>query len=398
MSPFIARRYLFSRKKQNAINIISAISVVGVAVGTAALVVILSVFNGIDLFLQKSTAGLTPDVVIRPAEGKYMPTDTVLYHRISALPGVAGCNPVVEEKALLKYGESLCPVVVKGVTDRFESTSGIGANITDGVYRLKKGDLYEAVVGAGVAMEVGLHLQFLTPMIFYYPDRRATSMQSALNTESLFPSGIFSSQQETDGKYVITSIDFTRRLFMLGDEVSVVELKLADEGAIKSVRARVQEMAGDQCQVVDKYELNRSFYAMMRSEKLVVFLVLLFILLIASFNIVGSISMLILDKREDLMAYRAMGMSGRRIVSVFRTEGMLITIAGAVLGAVVGVAVCLLQERYGFVKLSEGNYLLDAYPVKLVFSDLVLILGTVLIIGYAASCAPTKYLVGKLLK
>lgn len=398
LSYFIARRYLFSRKKQNAINIISAISTVGVAIGTTALIVILSVFNGIDLFLQKTTDSLTPDIVIFPAEGKFMHFDSTIYDRMDGIPEIVYYNPVIEENALLKYGERLRPVVVKGVTENFPEATGFVNSIVEGGFRLKDRDVYEAVVGAGVAVEVGLGLNFLTPMMFYYPDKRASSLNSALNTEYLFPAGIFSSQQEIDGKLVITDIDFARKLFLLDDEISKVELKLKGEKCIGQVKKQLQQFVGPHYRVEDKYELNRSFYAMMRSEKLVVFLILLFILLIASFNIVGSISMLILDKKEDLVVYKAMGMPLKRIIAVFKTEGNLITCIGAFIGVVLGVAICLLQENYGLIKLREGGYLLEAYPVKLVFGDIVLIIFTVLCIGYVASYFPVKYLVRKLIK
>lgn len=398
LSYFIARRYLFSRKKQNAINIISAISTVGVAIGTTALIVILSVFNGIDLFLQKSTDSLTPDIVIFPAEGKFMHFDSTFYDRMDAISEIAYYNPVIEENALLKYGDRLRPVVVKGVTENFPEATGFTNSIVEGGFRLKDRDVYEAVVGAGVAVEVGLGLNFLTPMMFYYPDKRASSLNSALNTEYLFPAGIFSSQQEIDGKLVITDIDFARKLFLLDDEISKVELKLKGEKYIGQVKEQLQQLVGSHYRVEDKYELNRSFYAMMRSEKLVVFLILLFILLIASFNIVGSISMLILDKKEDLVVYKALGMPLKRIISIFKTEGNLITCIGAFIGVVLGVVICLLQENYGLIKLREGGYLLEAYPVKLIFGDIVLIIFTVLCIGYVASYFPVKYLVRKLIK
>lgn len=398
LSYFIARRYLFSRKKQNAINIISAISTIGVAIGTTALIVILSVFNGIDLFLQQSSDSLTPDIVLSPAKGKFMVFDSVLYTRIGQQAGVAYANPVVEENALLKYGEHLKPVTVKGVTDNFRRTTGFAGNVVEGIFQLKNRDIYTSVVGAGVAVEIGLGLNFLTPMVFYYPNKEASSLNSALNSAYLFPSGIFSSQQETDGKLVVTDIAFARQLFLLEDDISQIEVKLEEEKNIEAVKRQLQQLAGSGYKVEDKYELNRSFYAMMKSEKLVVFLILLFILLIASFNIVGSISMLILDKKEDLSVYRAMGMPLKRIVSVFKTEGNLITGIGTLIGLVIGVTICYLQEIYGFIKLGQGSYLLQAYPVKLVLSDIVFITLTVLCIGSVASYFPVKYLVKRLVK
>lgn len=396
LSCFIARRYLFSRKKQNAINIISAISMVGVAVGTTALIVILSVFNGIDLFLRQNTDSLTPDLVISPKNGKFMAFDSVLYGQIGADPDVAYCNAVVEENALMKYGDRLKPVTVKGVSGSFGETSGIGRSVVEGVFRLKDREAYEAMIGAGIAAEMHLGLSFLTPLIFYYPDKEASSLSGALHSQYLFPSGIFSVQQEIDEKLVIADIEFARKLFLLEEEISKIEIKVKQEERIGAVKERLKQLAGLPCRVEDKYEINRSFYAMMKSEKLAVFLILLFILLIASFNIVGSISMLILDKKDDVGIYKALGMPSKKIISVFRTEGNLITGIGALVGLAIGVTICLLQQYYGFIKLSGGGYLLEAYPVRLVFIDIFWIMLTVLGIGYTASYFPVRYLVRRI--
>lgn len=395
---YIARRYLFSKKKQSAINIISIISVVGVAICTAALIVVLSVFNGIDLLLQESSDSLTPDVVISPSKGKFIVFDSSLYARIEQMPEVAYYNPVVEEHALLKYGDRLKPVTVKGVTDGFEESTHFGANMLQGVFKLKSGDLYSSVIGYGVAAELGIGLNFLTPMIFYYPNKDASSLNSPLNSAYLFPAGLFSSKQELDGQMVITDINFARKLFLLDDEISKVEIKLKNPAAIPEVKAALKKWAGTDYKVEDKFEINRAFYAMMRSEKLVVFLILVFVLLIASFNIVGSISMLILEKKEDLNVYKALGMPYPKIISIFKTEGNLITFVGAGIGFVLGTLLCFLQERFGFIRLGDGNYIIEAYPVKLVFGDIALSLAVVLLIGYIASYFPVRYLVKKLVK
>lgn len=396
LSLFIAERYLFSRKKQNAINIISGISVAGVAIGTTALIVILSVFNGIDMLLQQNTDNLTPDLVISPARGKFIHFDTLCHAGMDGMEEIACWHPVVEETALLKYGERLKPVVLKGIGQEYEKNVDFRRNMVEGEFSLKSGDSFLGVVGYGVAHELGMGLKFLTPLKFYYPAKKSSSLPSALNTEYLFPSGFFSSQQELDSKMVLTDIGFARRLFGIGNQISKVEVKLKPEAAVGETKEKLQSLVGEDFKVEDKYELNRSFYAMMKSEKLAVFLVLLFILLIASFNIVGSISMLILDKKEDLGVFRALGMNTRRIVSLFKTEGILITASGAAAGLLLGVGLCLLQEEYGFIKLGDGNYVIDAYPVKLVWEDIVLIMGTVLFIGYIASYFPVKYLVNKL--
>ncbi|CCZ81377.1 ABC transporter permease [Odoribacter laneus] len=397
LSFFIARRYLFSKKKQNAINIISAISVAGVAIGTTALIVILSVFNGIDLILQKSTDSMNPDLVISPIKGKFANFDSLSYKALLIHTDIAYFNPVVEENALLKYGDRLKPVVVKGVLSDYGVTTGLQKNMVQGEFQLQEGDLYASVVGQGIAAELGIGLNFLTPLVFYYPNKEASSLNAALNTGSSYPIGFFSSQQGIDSKYILTDIHFARKLFCLQKEISKIEIKLKNPEVLEKVKVQLQEISGENFKVEDKYELNRSFYAMMKSEKLVVFLVLLFILFIASFNIVGSISMLILDKKEDLATYKALGMTSGKIISVFRTEGNLITYVGAFIGLILGVLICFLQQTFGFIKLGEGNYIIEAYPVKLVFGDIAFILLTVLLIGYIASYFPVKYLVKKLL-
>lgn len=396
LSFFIARRYLFSKKKQNAINIISAISVAGVAIGTTALIVILSVFNGIDLILQKSTDSMTPDLIISPVKGKFANFDSLAYRALIAHSDIDYFNPVVEENALLKYGDRLKPVVVKGVIPDYGLVTGLQENIIQGKFHLREGDLYTSVVGQGVAAELGIGLNYLTPLVFYYPNKEASSLNAALNTESVFPAGFFSSQQGVDNKYILTDINFARKLFHLDHQISKIEIKLKNPEILKKIKAQLQKISGENFKVEDKYEINRSFYAMMKSEKLVVFLILLFILFIASFNIVGSISMLILDKKEDLATYKALGMTSQKIISVFRTEGNLITYVGAFVGLVLGVLICFLQQTFGFIKLGEGNYIIEAYPVKLVFGDIAFILLTVLLIGYIASYFPVKYLIKKL--
>ena len=317
---FIAKRYLFSKKKQNAINIISAISVVGVMIGTTALIVILSVFNGIDLLLQKSTDSFTPDLVISPFQGKYTSFVSAVYSLLRNNPAMVYYNNIVEEKALVKYGDKLSPVTVKGVEADYAEHTAFENNIVQGEFQLKTEEGYKSVVGYGVAAELGIGLQFLTPMVFYYPDKKAVSGRAALNTERLYPSAFFSSQQDIDGQYVLTDLGFAQQLFGIGNRISKIEIKLKESGRIPEIKKELQTQLADRYKIQDKYELNKAFYAMMKSEKLAVFLILLFILLIASFNIIGSISMLILDKKEDLSIYKAMGLTNRKMIAIFKTD------------------------------------------------------------------------------
>lgn len=394
---FIAKRYLFSRKKQHAINIISAISTVGVAIGTTALIVILSVFNGIDLLLQQSTDSFTPDLTVSPLSGKFTAFDSALYRELRSAPPIAHFDNIVEEKALVKYDGKLAPVTVKGVEDDYAAHTRFDRNLVQGEFRLQSDDGYQAVIGYGLAAKLGIGLHFLTPLTFYYPRKSASAVSlSALNTARLYPSALFSSQQDIDGQYVLTGIDFARKLFGIENQISKIEIKLKSPEDLPSFKKALQSRYAGRYRITDKYEANRAFYAMMKSEKLAVFLILLFILLIASFNIVGSITMLILDKKEDLGIYKALGMTTRQIISIFKTEGQLITSGGALAGLILGILLCLAQEKFGFISLGDGSYIITAYPVKLVPGDVLSIIATVLFIGYAASYFPVKFLVRRL--
>lgn len=393
---FIARRYLFSKKKQNAINIISAISVVGVMIGTTALVVVLSVFNGMDLLLQKSTDSFTPDIVIFPAAGKFVSFDSVVYQALENNRSIASFDNIIEEKALVRYGDKSTPVIVKGVDAGYAEHTNFTENVLEGEFQLKSEEGYKAVLGYGIAVQLGIGLNFITPMVFYYPDKNAGMNAASLNSEYIYPTAFFTSQQDIEGQYVITDIGFARELFGTEDKISKIEIKLTSPSLIPEVKEQLLKELPARYRIEDKFELNKAFYAMMKSEKLAVFMILLFILMIASFNIVGSISMLILDKKEDLSTYKAMGMTTRDIISIFKTEGNLITFTGAFLGLAIGTAICLIQEKFGIITLGDGSYIIDAYPVKLVFSDILIIILTVLFIGYTASYFPVRYLVKKL--
>lgn len=395
---FIAQRYLFSKKKQNAINLISAISIVGVTIGTTALIVVLSVFNGMDLLLQKSTDSFTSDIVVSPSTGKFVHFDSSFYNLLSAHPSIVSYNNIIEEKAIATYGNKPMPVIVKGVDETYAQNTHFQNNILEGEFELKNEDTYKAVIGYGIAAELGVGLNSLTPLLLYYPNKNAGMNMASLNSEPIYPTAYFISQQDIEGQYIITDINFARKLFKTGNKISKIEIKLKHPSLIPDVKKQLQTAYPQRYCIEDKYELNKAFYAMMKSEKLAVFMILLFILLIASFNIIGSISMLILDKKEDLSIYKAMGMTTSSIIKIFKTEGNLITLSGTLLGLVLGIIICLLQEKFGIITLGDGSYIIDAYPVKLVFNDISIIIFTVLLIGYTASYFPVRYLVKKLVK
>lgn len=395
---FIARRYLFSKKKQNAINIISAISVAGVAVGTTALIVVLSVFNGIDSLLTEATDSFTADILVTPAEGKFMAADTALLERLAGEEAVASADVAVEEKSLVKFGDNLVPVTVKGVGPDYDAHNHISASIAGGRFALTVDSLPAAVLGYGIAASLKARLGTGSPVTFYYPNRRGGTSLSSLRSEAIYPIGIFSAQQEIDAKYVFVDIEVARRLFNTPGKISQIELKLKNPDDIGTFKEKLAEQIGGAYKVADKYDANRSFYAMMRSEKLAVFLILLFILFIASFNIVGSVSMLIIDKKDDIGVYQALGMTREKIISIFRLEGNLITGLGAAAGLLIGTGLCLAQEHFGLLTLGEGSYIVSAYPVKVVAGDVLLSLAAVVLIGSVASYFPVKFLVKKIVQ
>ena len=395
---FIARRYLFSKKKQNAINIISAISVAGVAVGTTALIVVLSVFNGIDSLLTEATDSFTADILVTPAEGKFMAADTALLERLAGEEAVASADVAVEEKSLVKFGDNLVPVTVKGVGPDYDAHNHISASIAGGRFALTVDSLPAAVLGYGIAASLKARLGTGSPVTFYYPNRRGGTSLSSLRSEAIYPIGIFSAQQEIDAKYVFIDIEVARRLFNTPGKISQIELKLKKPDDIGPFKEKLAEQIGGAYKVADKYDANRSFYAMMRSEKLAVFLILLFILFIASFNIVGSVSMLIIDKKDDIGVYQALGMTREKIISIFRLEGNLITGLGAAAGLLIGTGLCLAQEHFGLLTLGEGSYIVSAYPVKVVAGDVLLSLAAVVLIGSVASYFPVKFLVKKIVQ
>lgn len=395
---FIARRYLFSKKKQNAINIISAISVAGVAVGTTALIVVLSVFNGIDSLLTEATDSFTADILVTPAEGKFMAADTALLERLAGEEAVASADVAVEEKSLVKFGDNLVPVTVKGVGPDYDAHNHISASIAGGRFALTVDSLPAAVLGYGIAASLKARLGTGSPVTFYYPNRRGGTSLSSLRSEAIYPIGIFSAQQEIDAKYVFVDIEVARRLFNTPGKISQIELKLKNPDDIGAFKEKLAEQIGGAYKVADKFDANRSFYAMMRSEKLAVFLILLFILFIASFNIVGSVSMLIIDKKDDIGVYQALGMTREKIISIFRLEGNLITGLGAAAGLLIGTGLCLAQEHFGLLTLGEGSYIVSAYPVKVVAGDVLLSLAAVVLIGSVASYFPVKFLVKKIVQ
>jgi lipoprotein-releasing system permease protein len=403
LSFYIARRYLLGKKSRNAINIISGISVFGVTVGTMALVIVLSVFNGFDEVVKSLFSAFDPDIKISPVEGKtFIPEDSVTAE-ILALPGVVALSKVLEENVLLLYGEKQHIATIKGVDDAFIQVSGIDSMIYDGSMKLKDQNRPYAVVGQGVAYSLRIGLNFVDPLFVYTIDRKAkfnmAQPEESVRRDFIYPSGIFAIEQDFDSRYVIVPIEFVRELLSYDKEISFMEIKLDPRYPPDQVQSAISSIAGDHLQVKNREQQNALFYRVMKSEKWAIFLILTFILIIASFNIIGSLSMLIIDKKKDIVTLRNMGATNRFIERVFLAEGWLISVIGSILGLALGTGFSWLQQRFGLIRLQgSGTFVIDSYPVKIEGIDILLIWITVLLIGFIAARYPVKQISRKYLQ
>lgn len=398
---FIAQRYLFSKKSKNIINIISIISVIGVATGTLGLVVTLSVFNGFDGVIRTLFSSFDPDLKITASVGKTFPSNDARFEEIRSLEGVASFSEVVEENALLRYGDRQYIAKVKGVDSNFQMQSDIDSRIIDGEFQLQKNGKNFAVLGQGVAYFLSLRLHFINPLHIYVPrkgKRMTTSLSRNFNHKIIFPAGIFSIQQAIDDNYILVPIQLAKELLDLDDKISGLEIKLKHESELAQVKRQIRDILGDDFIVHDRYEQHADMFRIMKSEKFSIFLILSFILIIASFNIIGSLTMLILEKRRDINVLKSMGADDHTIKQIFLFEGWSISILGAILGLFVGALICWLQMQFGFVKLGGGgSFIINAYPVEVYLSDLFMIFITVVVIGFGAAWIPVRRISGKYL-
>lgn len=369
------------------------------AVGTMALIIVLSVFNGFDSIVKSLYNSFDPELKITPAEGKVFDPAETNFDEVFRHPGVAGYSEVLEENVLLRYGDRQYIATVKGVDDNYSLVTGIDSMIVEGEYRLWDNNRPNAVVGIGIAYYLAIGLNFLNPVNIYVIKRTGSvsvNPEQAINRRYIFPSGFFSIEQEINSRYIIVPLAFARDLLQYSTEVTAIELDLADGYDPKLVQEELSGILGDRFRLQNRNEQNALFYRIMRSEKWAIFLILSFILVIASFNIIGSLTMLILDKQEDINTLDSLGASTRLIKRIFLLEGYLISISGAVIGLVLGSFVSWLQAHYGLIKLSgSGTFIIDAYPVVFLFQDVIKVFAVVLVIGFLAAWAPVRYVARK---
>ena len=405
---FIARRYLFSKKSTAVINVISAISVVGVAIATMALVVILSVFNGFHDLVASLFTNFDPQIQVVPAVGKTIPADAISIDKIKKMPQVAVATECVEDMALAVYRDKQLMVRVKGVQDNFPELTNIQKILYgEGSFETHAGILQYGIFGVRAAQSLGFGTTRWEGFLHIYAPIKEGQVDPSNPTTAfvvdslLSPDVIFiANQQKYDKDHVVTSIDFARNLFGEQGMISSLEIKLKPGADIDAVKKEMQNIGGKELKVLDRFEQQEDTFKIMQVEKMIAYIFLTFIVIVASFNIIGSLSMLILDKKNDVETLRKLGATDKQIVSIFLFEGRLIAFIGALLGILLGLLLCWLQQTFGLVALGEssGTFIVNAYPVSVHYIDVLLVLITVIITGWLSVWYPVRTLSKRFLK
>ena len=401
LSFYIAKRYLFSKKSHNAINIISLVAVCGIAVATLATVCALSVFNGFHGLVAEMFGAFDPELKITPAKGKVFDPETDLFLKIRTIPEIELISESLEDNALLSFRGRELPIVLKGVSERFASLTNFESLLIDGDIEIEKGESNYALLGLGLANNLSVNPSFVFPMEVFVPKRKAavnlTNPSASIINRYVYIGGVFRTNQAVyDNYYLIVPIRLARELFDYETEVSAWEIKLKAGASVHSIQSQIQTILGEGFLVKDRYQQQEDSFKMVSIEKWVTFLMLCFILLIAIFNVTGSLSMLIIEKQSDVLTLRNMGADNRLISRIFFFEGWMISVVGGAAGIISGVLLCLGQQYFGWLKLGNGaNFAVSAYPVSISISDLLFIMLTVLITGFLAVLYPVRYLVKK---
>jgi lipoprotein-releasing system permease protein len=400
LSLYIAKRYLLAKKSRNAINIISGVSVAGVAVGTMALIIILSVFNGLETMVRSIFNTFDPDIKITSAEGKTFLADTSHLRLLANVEGLSCYSLAIEENALLKYGDKQYIATIKGVDDNYTMVTDIDSTMWEGDFVLTsdRGRPY-AIPGVGVAQYLGIRVNFITPLNIYVPRKEGSSMnaEDAFNKKYIFPSGIFQIEKDYDSKYVYIPLAFARELTEIDEGVTSIEIKFKADANPRTVQKKIKKIFDKGFVVQNRYEQQEIFYKVMKSERLAIFFILTLILTIASFNIIGSLTMLIIEKERDIEILKSLGANSDLIRKIFIFEGWLISIIGAVSGIILGFIICWIQQTFGVVKLQSETLIMDSYPVVMKLKDFIIVPATVLLIGYWAAWYPVRFLTRKFL-
>ena len=394
LAAFIAKRYLFAKKSHNVINIISAISAIGMAIGTAALIIILSIYNGFDMLIKSMMGNVEPDLLITPATGKVFVPEGETYDWIYEQDNVKNMCSILQEQVFIYYDGQQGLAQVKGADWIYEEESPLREHIREGSFTLHKGDVPLAAVGVGLAYSMGINPRFLSPIEIYFPTRtgRISLSNPAASLESIkvWPSCTFSVSSDIDSKLMIIPIEKMRELLEYNNEVSAIEIRVTEGTSSKEIaelQKEISDRLGTAYKVKNRFQQNESLYKMMKYEKAAIYMILMFIIIIIAFNIFGSLSMLIIDKKEDIATLRSLGAQDKLIKRIFVLEGWLISLVGLAFGLVAGVGFSLAQQHLGFIKM-PGTFIVQAYPIIISFSDVLLTVAGVAVIGYLIALLP----------
>lgn len=405
LSLYIAKRYLFSKKSHQVINIISGVAVSGVALATAALICTLSVFNGFQGVVAGQFTAMDPDIKVVPSTGKSFSYTTAAFDSVRKISSIEAAAFCVEDKAMVQYGGKQAMVTLKGVDDNFMEITTIGnALYGNGEPVLKDSLNSYAIPGAGLIQQLNCGIRFTAPLEVYALNRKGkinlTVPARNFKKDALFSSGlVFAVNQPVyDESHVIVPVDFARRIFRRGaDEATSMEIRLKENANIAKAKREIESALGNSFQVLDRYEQQCDIYKVMQVEKLISYIFLSFILLVACFNIIGSLAMLIIEKRDNMNTLRSLGADDRKISDIFVIEGCMISSAGAICGIVLGLLLCLLQQHYGIISMGGDGFSVNSYPVIVEFNDVAMVFATVLLVGLAAVWLPVRLLTAKYL-
>lgn len=376
------------------------ISVVGVMIGTAALIIVLSVFNGFETLIVRMYNSFDPDLKISAVRGKSFSLENFPLEKLEQLNGVAFVTRVVEENALVKYRDKQYIITIKGVSDEFPKMTGIDSMLADGQFLLHRGDTDYAVVGGGIAYNLQLNIHdIFSQLEIYAPRKSASSLinpEEAFNRRYLSASGVFSVQQEFDTKYIIVQLRFANEILDYDSRVTFLEVGLKKDANPELLQTQVSALAGSDFMVRNRYQQHELIYKIMKSEKWAVYLILTFILIIATFNVISSLTMLVIEKKKDISILHSMGADSGLLRRIFLTEGLFITGIGAFIGLFLGYIICFIQKQFGIIKLGNGgSFVIDAYPVHMQAMDFLYVVATVFVIGIIAAWYSSRRLIGK---
>lgn len=387
----IARRYLFAKKSTNAINLITGIAVFGICVGTAALVLVLSVFNGFEDLITSMYSHFDPDVKVTPAQGKTFEVDSATLTRLRMMPGVAYVSETLEEVAFFEYEDNQDFGTLKGVDENWERVTRIDSTVREGAYLLQQGDREMAVMGLGMRNKLGVNIDDrFTPISVYMPKREEVGMfEQQFRKRLVYPVGTFAIQQEFDYQYIIVSLELARQLLGLRDRVSALEIKLLSESKARQeeVIQQIETLMGPDYEVKDRYEQEETFLRLMKMEKWLSYAIVSLMMLLVAFNMVGALWMVVLEKRKDIAILKSMGALNSTVRNIFLGEGLLLCVLGVGVGFVLALITYWLQVSYGIVRI-PGNFVVDAYPISIRLFDFIVVFLTVVGIGVLASVPP----------